>query len=213
MKYLGDFAASATVRFMWSSNGQDGASITRATNGEVRVYKNLGVTQSTTGVTDTEDFDSLTGVHACAIDTSADGTFYSAGADFTVVLQGATIDGKTVNAVLAEFSIENRSALRPATAGRTLVVDAAGLADANTVKVGPTGSGTAQTAADVGAKAKLAADILEGDETIDKTVSPWNQVVKIKSTSTELVRKKLRKSDGTTGIDEDSDIVGSRTEA
>lgn len=39
--------------------------------------------------------------------------------------------------------------LVPATAGRTLVVDAAGLADANMVKVGPTGSGTAQTAGDL----------------------------------------------------------------
>src|SRR3990167_4655498 len=41
------------------------------------------------------------------------------------------------------------SRLAPATPGRTLVVDANGLADANTVKVGPTGSGTAQTAGDI----------------------------------------------------------------
>jgi hypothetical protein len=41
--------------------------------------------------------------------------------------------------------------LRPATAGRTVVVDAAGLIDANAVKLGPTGSGTAQTARDLGA--------------------------------------------------------------
>lgn len=40
--------------------------------------------------------------------------------------------------------------LIPATAGRSLVVDAAGLADANAVKVGPTGSGSAQTAKDLG---------------------------------------------------------------
>ncbi len=40
--------------------------------------------------------------------------------------------------------------LAPATAGRTLVVDASGLADANAVKVGPSGSGTAQTARDLG---------------------------------------------------------------
>lgn len=39
----------------------------------------------------------------------------------------------------------------PATSGRSIVVDAAGLVDANTVKVGPTGSGTAQTARDIGA--------------------------------------------------------------
>lgn len=45
--------------------------------------------------------------------------------------------------------------LNPATAGRTLVVDASGLADANTVKLGPTGSGTAQTARDIGASVLL----------------------------------------------------------
>jgi len=39
----------------------------------------------------------------------------------------------------------------PATTGRSMVVDAAGLVDANVVKLGPTGSGTAQTARDVGA--------------------------------------------------------------
>lgn len=43
-------------------------------------------------------------------------------------------------------------ALNPATAGRTLVVDASGLADANAVKVGPTGAGTAQTAGDLAAR-------------------------------------------------------------
>lgn len=37
----------------------------------------------------------------------------------------------------------------PATSGRSMVVDAAGLVDANVVKVGPTGSGTAQTAGDI----------------------------------------------------------------
>jgi hypothetical protein len=45
--------------------------------------------------------------------------------------------------------------LVPATAGRSLVVDSAGLADANTVKVGPTASGTAQTARDLGASVLL----------------------------------------------------------
>lgn len=39
----------------------------------------------------------------------------------------------------------------PATSGRSIVVDANGLVDATTVKLGPSGSGTAQTAKDVGA--------------------------------------------------------------
>lgn len=38
----------------------------------------------------------------------------------------------------------------PATSGRSIVVDAAGLVDANAVKVGPTGAGTAQTAVNLG---------------------------------------------------------------
>lgn len=37
----------------------------------------------------------------------------------------------------------------PATSGRSMIVDAAGLVDANVVKVGPTGAGTAQTAGDI----------------------------------------------------------------
>ncbi len=45
--------------------------------------------------------------------------------------------------------------LVPATAGRSLVVDGLGLADANVVKVGPTGTGTAQTARDLGTSVLL----------------------------------------------------------
>lgn len=45
----------------------------------------------------------------------------------------------------------------PATSGRSMVVDASGLVDANTVKVGPTGSGTAQTAKDIGGAVPAAA--------------------------------------------------------
>jgi hypothetical protein len=106
-QWLGDYKEDDTVYFLWSTNDADGASVTRATDGTVQVYKDNGTSQSTAGVTDTEDFDSLTGIHACTIDLSAD-AFYATGADYAVVLSGATIDGQTVNAVLAHFSIENR---------------------------------------------------------------------------------------------------------
>ena len=107
MQWLGNYKEDEILRFLWSTNAANGSSITRAVNGEVRVYKDNGVGQSTVGITDTEDFDGLTGIHACTIDLSAD-TFYATGADYSVVLQGATIDGQVVNAVLAHFSIENR---------------------------------------------------------------------------------------------------------
>lgn len=106
--YLGDFVAGAVVDHMWDTNAVDGSSIDRATNGTLSVYKANSTTQSTAGITDTEAFDSLTGVHHIRITTASDGTFYAAGNDFMIVLSGATIDGKSVNAVVAQFSIQNR---------------------------------------------------------------------------------------------------------
>ena len=107
MPYLGDIAEDSVLYFTWDTNDGDGDSITRATDGTISVYKDDGDTQSTAGITDTEDFDSLTGVHMCKIDTSAD-AFYATGHDYSVVLSAATIDGQTVNATLAHFSIQNR---------------------------------------------------------------------------------------------------------
>jgi len=105
--YLGDFAEDATVYFLWSTNDGDGASITRSVDGTISVYKDNSTTQTTQGITDTEDFDGLTGIHLCTIDTSAD-AFYATGHDYHVVLSGSTIDGQSVNAILRQFSIENR---------------------------------------------------------------------------------------------------------
>jgi hypothetical protein len=112
MIWLGDLAAGATVRFLWGSNGQSGASITRATAGGIKIYKDASTTEraSAAGITDTVDFDGRTGIHLCAIDLSdnTDAGFYAAGHDYAVMVAGAVIDGQTVNAVLAHFSIANR---------------------------------------------------------------------------------------------------------
>ena len=107
--YLGDYSEDSTVYFCWSTFNKNGASVTRSTNGTIQVYKDDGTGQSTAGITDTEDFDSLTGIHNCKIDLSSD-AFYAVGHDYSVVLAGATIDGETVNVTLAMFSIENRFA-------------------------------------------------------------------------------------------------------
>ncbi len=118
--YKGDYLAGSVVRFLWNTYAVAGESITRATNGSILIYKNNSATQrsSSAGITDTEDFDALTGVHLCNIDLSdnTDSGFYAAGNDYSVVLQAATIDGKVINSVLAQFSIENRSGTALATA-------------------------------------------------------------------------------------------------
>jgi hypothetical protein len=103
--YLGDFLKNAVVRFAWNASAANGASITRATNGTIHVYRDGNLTtEVTTGVTDTEDADSLPGLNVVAIDTS--GAFYTVGSEFMVVLKSAVIDGQPVNAVLAHFSLE-----------------------------------------------------------------------------------------------------------
>jgi len=107
--YLGDYEEDDRLYFCWSTNDKSGASITRATDGTIKVYKGTGSGECTTGITDTKDFDGITGVHNCMIDLSTD-AFYTPGSDYSVVLAGAVIDGETVNAVLATFSIENRFA-------------------------------------------------------------------------------------------------------
>jgi len=108
--YMGDYAVGALVDAQWNTQGQGGASITRATNGTVRIYKNNSTTERTSasGITDTEDFDTLTGVHHLRIDLAdnADAGFYAAGNEYSVVLVGAVIDGQAVNATLIRFSIE-----------------------------------------------------------------------------------------------------------
>jgi hypothetical protein len=106
---LGDFRPNSVVRFKWNTAGANGASITRSTAGTIRIYKDDSTTERTSsnGITDTVNFDGITGVHHCTIDLSdnTDAGFYSAGSDYFVVLVGAVIDGQTVNATLAQFSI------------------------------------------------------------------------------------------------------------
>ena len=170
MLNLGDVAAGATIQIPWNTNAVDGSSITRATDGSIRIYKDNGLTQrsSSAGITDNEDFDGVTGVHLINVDLSdnTDSGFYAAGHNYSVMLVGAVIDGKTVNAFLAIFSIENRSSLRPTTAGRTLDVSAGGEAGVDWANVGsPTTSlnlsgTTVKTATDV--EAKLPAALVSG---------------------------------------------------
>lgn len=110
--YVGDFPADQAIYFLWDTNDANGASITRSADGTISVYKDnsdgssFDETQVTTGITNDEDFDGLTGIHECCITTTD--AWYEVGHDYTVVLSAATIDEQTVNAVLARFSIENR---------------------------------------------------------------------------------------------------------
>jgi hypothetical protein len=142
MKYIGDYRVGDTIYLSFNTRDTDGAPITLAGTPAVRVYKDADDTEDDSGITLSVDDDSRTGWHRVTIDTSADATFYAAGADFQVVLTAGTVDSISVVGVcVGEFSIENRSALMPSTAGRKLGVEA----DGDLTKVNTLDGHTAQT--------------------------------------------------------------------
>lgn len=137
MRYIGDFNTSSIIRGLFNTRTAAGVPITLGGTPSLSVYKSNSTTESTAGVTLTVDFDSRTGLHFFAIDTSADGTFYAAGEDYRIVVTAGTVDSvSVVGHVVAVFSLANRSALRPTTAGRTLDVSAGGEAGIDLANVG-----------------------------------------------------------------------------
>ncbi len=102
--YVGDYRNEDTVYLFWRTE------TVLSTAGTVIVYKdnNTGEVTAPTGITDTRDYDSKTGLHLVTIDLSVVNSFYTKETDYIVALSGAVAGGKTVNSVLGSFSIENR---------------------------------------------------------------------------------------------------------
>lgn len=157
MTHRGDFDTSAVIYGKFTTfRPSTGAAYTLGGTPALSVYKDNSTTQSTSGVTLTADFDGVTGLNHFAIDTSADGAFYSAGSFFDIVITTGTVDSvSVVGSVIGSFTLRKDSSLKPTTAGRTLDVSAggeAGLDWANvgspTTTVGLSGT-TVKTATDV----------------------------------------------------------------
>lgn len=138
MSYRGDFDTSAVIYGKFTTfRPSTGAAFTLGGTPALSVYKDNSTTQSTTGVTLTVDFDSVTGLHHFAIDTSADGAFYAAGSFFDIVITTGTVDSvSVVGTVVASFTIRKNSALKPTVSGRTLDVSAGGEAGVDWANVG-----------------------------------------------------------------------------
>jgi uncharacterized protein YjbJ (UPF0337 family) len=138
MSHLGDYDASNVVYGKFTTfQPSTGAPFTLGGTPALSVYKDASTTQSTSGVTLTASFDSVTGLNHFAIDTSSDGTFYSTGSNFDVVITTGTVDGvSVVGAVVASFTIRKSAALKPTTAARTLDVSATGEAGIDWANIG-----------------------------------------------------------------------------
>jgi|694.fasta_scaffold01606_34 hypothetical protein len=108
-EYIGDFLAGSVIRIKFNTLSQALVPTTPAVAMTFAVYKN-SVTESTSGISVSADYDGKAGLHMVTIDTSADATFYAVGEDYDVVFTAGTVDGKDLTRIkLKAFSIENRN--------------------------------------------------------------------------------------------------------
>lgn len=120
-----DILKGTTVRIPFSTTDADGDAITIGTNGTPYAIVDGSTTEVTTGVSLSEDFDSVTGSHFIAVDTSQSG--FTLGSEVVVGLKSAAVDGKTINVFLGRFGIQMANSAKPvvglAQGGSTNYVD------------------------------------------------------------------------------------------
>lgn len=110
MTYLGEVIFGAIFDLKFTTVQSTGAPTTLAGTPAISVYKDNSTTQTTTGVTLTVDFDSVTGLNNVRIDTSGDASFYAQGSNFQVVITTGTVNSvSAVGYVVGQFSIAARS--------------------------------------------------------------------------------------------------------
>lgn len=103
----GDIELAATVDFLFGTSVS--AVPTTLVGGTLAVYAAGNATEMTAGVTLSVDYDGKTGVHRCQVAATGANGFAEA-TSYTIVLTAGTVGGVTVApAVLAVFSITNRS--------------------------------------------------------------------------------------------------------
>mgnify|MGYP001577882267 CR=1 FL=1 len=136
MSYLGDFAPETTFDTKFCTVAPTGAPPVLAGAPVISAYEDNGTTQITAGITLSVDFDGVVGLNNIrVVATAANG--YDAGSNYQLVITTGTVGGTSVvGYVVAEFSINARSALRPTVAARTLDVSAGGEAGVDWANVG-----------------------------------------------------------------------------
>lgn len=111
MSFVGSFATSTVVDFNFTTIGITGAPQTLSGSPAISVYKSNSSSPSTAGVALTADFNSTTGLNHVRVDTSADGTFYATGNEFSVVITTGTVGGvSVVGYVVGNFVLNNAPA-------------------------------------------------------------------------------------------------------
>lgn len=136
MSYVGDFRLGDTFDIKFTTVTTTGAPTTLAGTPVVSAYVGNSTTQITAGITLSVDFDSVTGLHNVRVVASGANGYATASNYQLVITTGTVGETSVVGYVIGQFSIENRSAVMPTTAARTLDVSAGGEAGIDWANVG-----------------------------------------------------------------------------
>lgn len=137
MSYVGDFRTNDVINDKFSTFNISSGITSFSSTPIFTTYKDNNTTESASGLTVTIDFDSKIGLHHIQVDTSQNTSFFSSGSNFNVVILAGTVSGLSLAGYeVLSFSISNRSALRPTTAGRTLDVSSTGEAGIDWANIG-----------------------------------------------------------------------------
>ena len=121
--YHGDIRLGDTLDLKFTTRRfTTGAPFTLAGSPVISAYVGNSTTEITAGITLTVDFDSRTGLNNVRV-VATSGNGYATASNVDLVITTGTVDSvSVVGEVVASFSIEARSALMAATAGRALDV-------------------------------------------------------------------------------------------
>lgn len=135
--YHGDIRLGETLDVKFTTTAAStGAPTTLSGTPVISAYPGNSTTQITAGITLTVDFDTVTGLNNVRV-VATSGNGYATATNYSLVITTGTVGGTSaVGYVVGSFSIENRSAVMPTTAGRTLDVSAGGEAGVDWANVG-----------------------------------------------------------------------------
>lgn len=135
--YQGDIRLGNTIEWTFTTRRfSTGAPFTLAGTPSLEAYETGNTTPITAGITLTVDYSSVTGLNHVSLVASS-GNGFATATDVSVVIAAGTVDSvSVVGETIGSFSIENRSAVMPTTAGRTLDVSAGGEAGLDWANIG-----------------------------------------------------------------------------
>src|SRR3990167_1159430 len=136
MSYHGGIRLGDTIDVKFTMVNTSGVPTTLAGTPVISAYVGNGTTEITAGITLTVDFDARTGLHNVRVVASS-GNGFATATNVSLVITTGTVGGSSVVGYeIGSFSIENRSAVMPTTAARTLDVSAGGEAGVDWANIG-----------------------------------------------------------------------------